>query len=141
MSAYGRNASDDLAYAARTKSSVAKEALQEGGGCTMKQPDTTKAHHEQPTPGKRRRHSAQHSTRILRRRLIPVSTSNNNMQRRRSCECSVEVDSGRHPSDGQRGPDQEVSSGREEDCAGCSSARLAQGSTALQRLASIALKL
>ena len=80
----------------------------------------------------------QHGTQVLRKRKV-LCTSSSDMHQLSSQERPADHDSYCKAADVQHQP--EVSSSMEGDCAGCSSAHFTRGNTALQRLASIALRL
>ncbi len=85
----------------------------------------------EPSKLKRKRKAVQPSTRVLRRRKPLVATSSSDMQAQDSQD-EAAASAKREP---------EVSSSMEGEGAGCSSARLTRSSTALQRLASLAMKM
>ncbi|CAL5225437.1 g8255 [Coccomyxa viridis] len=90
-------------------------------------------------PGGRKRKAVQPSTRVLRSRKVLSTTSSSDMHQQSLQEPSVGDTSKCKASDIKQGP--QISSSSEGDCPGESSAPQRRGSFALQRLASIALKM
>ena len=138
------NADGSTAFAVKTPRKPAAASLPEIGDHALEHSSMGKGHNErslqQAQHGKRKRPAPQHTARILRSRKGAKADSSRDLQQPESQEHSVDANS--KPAAGEaRDEADEISSSMGGGIAGHTSAQLRRGSSALQRLASIALKM
>jgi len=138
------NADGSIAFAVKTPRKPAATSVPKISDHALEHSSMGKDHKErnlqQARHGKRKRPALQRTARVLRSRKGAEADSSRDLQQPESQKHSVDADSKPAAGEDFDGVD-EISSSIGGDVAGHTSVQLRRGSSALQRLASIALKM